>query len=513
MMLNNEFVFQIGPLDQGFWPDGIYTAPTDEALKFDIEKTKEFGFNMIRKHIKVEPQRWYYWADKLGMLVWQDMPSMNSYIDTGMREVPPRQDAAYIRELEAMIKTHWNSPAIISWVTFNEGQGEHDVTNITQQVQTWDNSRLVNSGSGGPFAYASDILDFHSYPPPTCPPYVGSPHALVCGEYGGIGYIEENHYWERGNPYEMAKTYAELLEKYTLYGDMLIYFKGSKGLSAAVYTEITDVEMELNGLMTYDRKVIKGNAAAFAAVNQRIINENRRYTEIVPTSEERPQAWKYTTTQPAGNWFATNFNDEAWETGNGGFGTVNTPGAIIGTVWNTSTIWLRRTFNLPANALETGTLMLRVHHDEDCQIYINGVQALSLSGYTSGYAFYEMTAAGKAALIPDDENTIAVRCRQTNGGQYIDAGVSVMTLSPSTALVAVEKPVCRLYPNPATNRLNIVREQEDTEITGIYNTLGSLVKSPGSYDTSVDISGLAKGMYFLRLKTGNIYDALAFIKE
>jgi hypothetical protein len=447
------------------------------------------------------------------MLVWQDMPSMNSYIDTGKRPVPPREDAAYIRELEAMVKTHWNSPCIISWVIFNEGQGAHSETGITQQVQAWDNSRLVNSGSGGPFAYASDILDFHSYPPPTCPPYTGSPHALVCGEYGGIGYIEENHYWEKGNPYEMAKTYAELLEKYTLYGDMLIYFKGSKGLSAAVYTEITDVEMELNGLMTYDRKVIKGNAAAFAEVNQRVINENRHYEEIIPTSEERPQSWKYRASSPTGNWYAKDYNDAAWQTGNGGFGTEDTPGAIIGTEWNNSNILLRRKFNLPADALDTGTLMFRLHHDEDCKVYINGVQVLSLSGYTSGYAFYEITAVGKAALNVGGENTLAVHCHQTSGGQYIDVGISKMTLLLPTELAKVEKPVCRLYPNPAKNSLNIVREQSDTEITGIYNLLGSLVKSPGSYDTSVDISGLAKGMYFLRLKTGNIHNALAFIKE
>jgi hypothetical protein len=518
MMLNNEFVFQIGPLDQGFWPDGVYTAPTDEALRFDIEKMKELGFNMVRKHIKVEPQRWYYWADKLGILVWQDMPSMNSYIDTGKREVPPRQDAAYLRELEAMIKTHWNSPSIVSWVTFNEYQGLHNENEILSKVKSLDGSRLVNLNSGVNDARDdtknTDIRDYHSYPAPVSPPKnTANTQALVCGEYGGIGYFERGHIWSEGNPYETVDSYAKLLEKYTLYADMLIYLKGNKGLSAAVYTEITDVEMELNGLITYDRKVVKGNASAFAEVNRRIINENRHYAEIIPTSEERPQTWKYTTTQPAGSWYTANFNDEAWATGNGGFGTENTPGVFIGTEWKTSDIWLRRTFNLPANALETGTLVLRLHHDENCRIYINGVRALELTGYTSGYAFYEITAAGKEALNVGGENTLAVYCHQTSGGQYIDVGVSVMTLSSSSEIARVEKPACRLYPNPAKNSLNVVREQSDTEITGIYNTLGSLVKLPGSYDTSVDISGLAKGMYFLRLKTGNIYNALAFIKE
>jgi hypothetical protein len=468
---------------------------------------------MIRKHIKVESQRWYYWADKLGMLIWQDMPSMNSYIGGG-RPYPTREETSFSRELEAMIKTHWNSPSIVSWVVFNEGQGEHNVTNIVNQTKTLDNSRLVNGGSGGPHVVVTDVLDFHSYPSPTCPPHVDDAHALVCGEYGGVGYYEQGHIWSEGNPYETVNSYAALLEKYSTYGDMLIYFKSNKGLSAAVYTEITDVEMELNGLMTYDRKVIKGNAGDFYAVNQRIINEYKYYTDIVLTSEDTPQTWKYTTTQPAGNWFVGNFNDEAWETGSGGFGTVDTPGAVIGTIWNTDDIWLRRKFNMPANAFDNeGALMFKVHHDEGCQVYINGVKALELTGYTGGYAFYEISPAARAALVLGGENTMAVHCHQTGGGQYIDVGFSIMKEPALNGIEIVEKPDCLIYPNPAKNTLNIVRKQSNTEITGIYNVLGSRVKSPGHYDTTIDISGLINGTYFLRLRTGNIYDALAFIKK
>lgn len=512
MCLNNEFVFQMGPLDQGFWPDGIYTAPTDEALRFDIEKTKAFGFNMIRKHIKVEPYRWYYWCDKLGILVWQDMPSMNSYINTAQRPVPPREDAAYLRELEAMVKTHWNSPSIVSWVVFNEFQGAHNEAYIVQQTKSWDNSRLVNVGSGGPLNDASDIRDFHSYPSPSVPD-TRNEQALVCGEYGGIGYYENGHIWSEGNPYETVDSYAKLLEKYTLYGEMLIDFKSNKGLSAAVYTEITDVEMELNGLMTYDRKVIKGNVNDFSVVNQRIINENKYYTEIVPTSEERPQSWKYTTSQPSSNWYGKNFNDATWTTGKGGFGTEDTPGAIIGTEWNTGNIWIRRTFTLSESALASGTLMLKVHHDEDCHVYINGVKALELTGYTGNYTFYDITPAAKSALIYGGENTLAVHCSQTIGGQYIDVGLSVMSPTQVSSIENVKKNSCRIYPNPAKNILNIVRQQPTTEITGIYNVLGSLIKSPDSYAQAVDVSDLARGMYFLNLKTDNFCNALAFIKE
>jgi hypothetical protein len=516
-MLNNEFVFQMGPLDQGFWPDGIYTAPTDEALRFDIEKMKEFGFNMVRKHIKVEPQRWYYWCDKLGLLVWQDMPSMNSYIDTNQRPVPPREDGAYIHELETMIRTHWNSPCIIAWVPFNEYQGSHDEDYIVNKIKEWDNSRLVNVNSGGDARYDTnntDLRDYHAYPAPTCPPKnTTNTQIQVCGEYGGIGYIEDGHVWATGNPYGWVNTYAELLAQYTEYAEMLIYFKSNRGLSAAVYTEITDVEMELNGLMTYDRKVIKGNAGSFYEVNQRIINENRHYTEVLPTSEQTPQRWKYTTTQPAGNWFTANFSDEAWETGDGGFGTTNTPNVFIGTTWNTANIWLRRKFNLPANALDLGILMLRVHHDEDCQVYINGTKALDLLGYTGNYGFYEISAAAQTGLVLGGENTLAVHCRQTSGGQYIDVGVSIYT-SSNVAVKDVKKNACRVYPNPAKNILNIERQNPDAEIEGIYNATGSLVKMPvDASDSAIDISGLVKGIYFLKLKTDNFYDAIAFIKE
>jgi hypothetical protein len=512
--LNNKVLFQMGPLDQGFWPDGLYTAPTDEALRFDIEKTKEFGFNMIRKHIKVEPYRWYYWCDKLGMLVWQDMPSMNSYIDTGKRPVPSQEKTAYLRELEAMIKTHYNSPCIVSWVTFNEYQGSHDEDVVVNEVKNWDNSRLVNVNSGCDARYDTnntDVRDYHSYPAPTCPPKnTLNTQTLVCGEYGGIGYYEQGHIWSEGNPYETVNSYEKLLEKYTLYADMLIDFKSNKGLSAAVYTEITDVEMELNGLMTYDRKIIKGNVADFCALNQRIINEDRYYTDVAPTSEETAQNWKYTTAQPSTGWNGKSFNDASWSTGKGGFGTSGTPGAIIGTTWNTKNIWLRRTFYLPANALESGTLKLKVHHDEDCEVYINGVKALELKNFSGDYAYYSIKPEAEAALVLGGENTLAVHCAQTTGGQYIDAGIAVLA---RTDLESVKKTTCRLYPNPAKNILNLIRQCPTTEIKGIYNAWGALEKLSGCYDSSLDISDLATGIYFLALQTDDVHDALMFIKE
>jgi hypothetical protein len=532
MCLNNKPLFHMGPLDQGFWPDGIYTAPTDEALRFDIEQTKAYGFNMTRKHIKVEPYRWYYWCDKLGLMVWQDMPSMNSYIGGG-HPVPPREDAAYLHELEVMIKTHWNSPSIVSWVTFNEYQGSHDEASIVNSVKSWDDSRPVNVNSGCGQEYGdinTDIRDYHNYPAPVCPPKnTRNTQILVCGEYGGIGYYENGHIWQEGNPYESVTSYRELLEKYTLYGEMLIDFKNSKGLSAAVYTEITDVEMELNGLMTYDRKVFKGDIAGFAAVNRRIISEIRRYDEIAVTSEERRQMWKYTTVKPADGWKEAGFDDKAWSNGNGGFGNDNPPNSVIGTTWRTSDIWLRRTFSLPVGALDTGTLMLKVYYDEDCEVYINGVQAFTATGYITSYRFFALPEAARQALVEGGENTIAVHCHQTTGGQYIDAGIYRMTNPESepepeptepeptnpepNAVESVKKNACRVYPNPATDVLNIVRQRPTTEIRGIYSILGRLEKSPAPHDDAVNISDLTAGVHLLELATGNAREAIVFIKK
>ncbi|MEH0152942.1 sugar-binding domain-containing protein [Limibacter armeniacum] len=254
--LNNEFVFQMGPLDQGYWPDGIYTAPTDEALKWDIEKTKEFGFNMIRKHIKVEPQRWYYWCDKLGILVWQDMPSSN-------KQRTEAEKTQFETELQQMVKTHWNHPSIITWVVFNEHWGLYDPVRLTENVMAMDPTRLV-TGNSGIDAGKPDIdyevghiKDNHSYRPPNCP-FANQKRAVVCGEYGAIGYKLEGHVWDADGPWVHFnyKGMEAATAEYEKFIGQILDFK-KEGLSAAVYTQWTDVENEMNGLWTYDRKEVK----------------------------------------------------------------------------------------------------------------------------------------------------------------------------------------------------------------------------------------------------------------
>ena len=263
LMLNNKFVFQVGPLDQGFWPDGLYTAPTDEALRFDVTEMKRLGFNVVRKHIKVEPDRWYTWCDKLGLLVWQDMPSVNSYA----AKPQPTDKAQFKTELERMVTNHANHPAIIMWVLFNEAQGQHDDEGLTAAVRAIDPSRLINVASGGPDRACSDVIDMHSYPGPDSPKPDGK-RATVLGEFGGLGLAVDGHRWTSEHwGYQGTKDAEELTRGYE---DLLAKawaLKNKSGLSAVIYTQLTDLETECNGLLTYDREVNKVVPERAAAVN------------------------------------------------------------------------------------------------------------------------------------------------------------------------------------------------------------------------------------------------------
>jgi len=280
LQLNNHDYFQFGPLDQGWWPDGLYTAPTDEALAFDIKKTKDFGFNLIRKHVKVEPARWYYHCDKEGILVWQDMPSggespqwqQRNYFNGKELERSQESEDNYRAEWKAIIDQHISNPCVITWVPFNEAWGQFKTPEITAWIKHYDPSRLVNSASGGNFYPVGDMMDIHNYPAPDLAMYDGK-RSCVLGEYGGIGLPVENHLWEKGRNWgyvqyktsgEATNAYIELAEKLK----MLI----PRGFSAAIYTQTTDVESEINGLMTYDRKVIKMDEERIRKVNKEICN-------------------------------------------------------------------------------------------------------------------------------------------------------------------------------------------------------------------------------------------------
>ncbi|MDY4758059.1 MAG: glycoside hydrolase family 2 TIM barrel-domain containing protein [Parabacteroides sp.] len=279
MCLNNKPLFQYGPLDQGWWPDGLYTAPTDEALLYDIKKTKEWGFNMIRKHVKVEPARWYYHCDKEGILVWQDMPSGDMdnqwkprvYNGGTDRQRTEASIANYYQEWKEIMDLCVSNPSVVVWVPFNEAWGQFDTEKVVAWTKAYDPSRLVNPASGGNHRPCGDILDLHNYPGPDM--FLFDPIRVnVLGEYGGIGLAVEDHLWwnKRNWGYIQFKNSDEVTAEYVKYAKQLKDFV-KKGFSAAVYTQTTDVEGEVNGLMTYDRKVIKINEAQIRAINQEVI--------------------------------------------------------------------------------------------------------------------------------------------------------------------------------------------------------------------------------------------------
>ncbi|ALM50091.1 beta-galactosidase [Flavobacterium psychrophilum] len=280
MQLNNKDVFQFGPLDQGWWPDGLYTAPTDEALKYDLVKTKELGFNMIRKHVKVEPARWYTHCDKMGFLVWQDMPSgdagpiwqMHQYFDGTELKRTAQSEATYKKEWKEIMDQLYSYPSIVVWVPFNEAWGQFKTVEITEWTKQHDPSRLVNSSSGGNHFQTGDILDIHHYPGPELKLY-DARRITVLGEYGGIGLPMEGHLWQTDKNwgYTQFKNTNETTAKYKEYANQLIK-QAKAGFSAAVYTQTTDVEGEVNGFMTYDRKVDKMNFAEVNKINKEVIN-------------------------------------------------------------------------------------------------------------------------------------------------------------------------------------------------------------------------------------------------
>lgn len=292
--LNNKPLFQFGPLDQGWWPDGLYTAPTDEALKFDVEKTKKWGFNMIRKHIKVEPARWYYWCDVLGMMVWQDMPSIADHgrrayrdeeIEKNVRNVwssdsfiggtdcviPEEWKQNYYREWTDIIKSLKNFQCIVVWVPFNEAWGQFDTPAAVELTCRLDPTRLINESSGGNYSFCGDIIDVHHYACPAMNAFE-SKFINVLGEYGGIGLPVEGHLWQKDRNWGYVKfsNGNEVLDVYETFAEMLKVF-AKTGCSAAVYTQTTDVEGEVNGIMTYDRKVIKLDEERLARINRSVI--------------------------------------------------------------------------------------------------------------------------------------------------------------------------------------------------------------------------------------------------
>ncbi len=330
LMLNNEPHFEFGLLDQGWWPDGLYTAPTPEALMYDVEVTKDLGFNMLRKHVKVEPAYYYYRCDQMGMIVWQDMPNGNYRNSLRIQAWEP-QDARrpdestrqFERELKELVDAFYPFPSIVMWVPFNEGWGQYDTKRVTHWLENYDPSRLVNSPSGWTDRGVGDVIDVHLYPGPGME-MAEEDRISVLGEFGGLGYPVKDHLWwdKRNWGYLTFQEEKVFVREFKEVIQDLIGLK-AWGLSAAIYTQTTDVEGEVNGLMTYDREVLKlkpSQTKAWLAPLYQPMWNRRLY---VMDSEHSPQSWKITHEEPDGQWMTNSFNDADWTTASGPFSSFH----------------------------------------------------------------------------------------------------------------------------------------------------------------------------------------------
>lgn len=435
ILLNGKPYFHIGPLDQGWWPDGLYTAPTDEALRYDIELTRRLGYNAARKHVKVEPARWYYHCDRLGLLVWQDMPSGNlparspGSLMIGPRDPDAARDpesaAQFETELKSLIRHFAHFPSIIMWVPFNEGWGQYDTARITGLIRQLDPSRLVNSASGWTDRGTGDIFDAHTYPGPGMEPPEPA-RATVLGEYGGLGLVVPGHLWlqEKNWGYQSFPDRESLEREYLRITGALRGMIGL-GLSAAIYTQTTDVEIEVNGLATYDRAVTKFNAEPLARLHGELMRESRKALILLEDSSFRPQTWRYSLAQPAPGWERPDFDDSAWAQGAGGFGKDDGPRFRAGSPWESREIWLRRTFT---NSAEAGALFLTLFQNVNaCRVYLNGElihEAVNPRVERRHYTHIDVSR--HAALLRKGRNVLAVYALKEQEQRAIDAGLYLL---------------------------------------------------------------------------------------
>jgi hypothetical protein len=434
--LNNEVIFQYGPLDQGWWPDGLYTPANEAALLYDLEVTQDLGMNLVRKHVKVELERFYYHCDRMGLLVWQDMPN-------GTCETDPAGQKQFRIELERMIDAFEHYPSIVMWVPFNEAWGQHDTVKTANWVKQRDPSRLVNEASGWNDKGSGDIKDLHVYTGPAMPE-IEDYRAAVMGEFGGLGYAVKGHLWseKRGSEnWGYGDSHTSQAHFQAHYDELMHNMRPmiDQGLCAAVYTQTSDVEGEINGLMTYDREVVKLDVEHSAAMHacfydltkqmpgatvaptlepDHAVSNDDAWIPLVETSKTVGQTWRYTTATPPEDWMGRSFDDTAWQVGEGMFGRQDTPGVRLGTSWTSNDIYLRRSFDL---ITVPSQVRLSIYHDEAVEVYINGRLVKSLEGYTTGYIYVDMDNA--EGLLNAGANSIAVHCNQIAGGQGVDVGL------------------------------------------------------------------------------------------
>lgn len=412
LMLNNKPVFQFGTLDQGWWPEGLLTPPSDAAMLFDLTKLKEMGFNMIRKHIKVEPSRYYYHADMIGMLLWQDMPS--GFAGAGPTHVAADSKVDWVRPAESakQFETEWKSimdhlrffPSIVMWVPLNEGWGQYDTKRLAELTKNYDPSRLVDAPSGWADRGVGDVNDVHQYPGPGMgAPSANKGRAIVLGEFGGLGLVVKDHIWNPNKRNWGYKTYLEsekLISEYTelMYNMELMV---PRGLSAAIYTQTTDVEGEVNGLMTYDREVTKIPVDLLKQLHAPLYKDpTGKVTFINKENETTPNKFKVLQGTLQQDWLQqkepANFIDNP------------TPATIM----KGESIYAYQDFNVQKMPDGFG---IKLYGYGDAKIYLNGKLIWEEDKIVSKRNYDDINVSNKIRLLKEGNNRIAVEC--TNATQ------------------------------------------------------------------------------------------------
>ncbi len=426
--LNNKKYFMYGTLDQGWWPDGLLTPPSEQAMRADIRFLKDAGFNMHRKHIKVEPLSYYALCDTMGILVWQDMPSGPGNTDD--------RYTMYRRDLKEMVDLLRGCPSVVMWIPYNEswGQPGAEKTNMTLNwLKKYDPTRLVDGPSGWNDYGVGDARDMHHYPEAAMFP-VMKDRVSVLGEFGGLGLDVPGHLWEKEHWGYVHDDSADAFKARYREQMKKLAVLASEGLAAAVYTQTTDVERETNGLLTYDRIVVKYPADELAKLHNELykaaeVTHLRVDVPLAPDSRAAETCWRSTETAPAEDWTAADFDDSAWTESAGAFGNdrilEDFRDLKRGTKWESEDIWLRREFTIGEDPAPFFELVLTMFYDEDPEIWLNGVKIADRQGYNTRYETFVLPEEACRAL-KQDRNVLAVHVRNAEGGAFFDIGLKAV---------------------------------------------------------------------------------------
>ena len=421
LMLNNKPLFQWGVLDQGWWPESLLTPPTDKALKYDMEVLKRLGFNMIRKHIKVEPARFYYHADMMGLLVWQDMPSGFLKIQhpeqhvkfDAMEDWKRPEDSAidFEREWKSIIDNLKFFPSIVVWVPFNEGWGQYDSKRIAAWTRNYDKSRLVNATSGWTDRNVGDMFDAHQYPGPSMEPGEQNPgRAIVLGEFGGLGWPIKGHLWEESKRNWGYRTFMDQAEYTREYSKIIknVYPLLSRGLAAAIYTQTSDVEAEVNGLLTYDRKVLKVPEETVKQLHQQLFKTYSMPEFLVTDLEIKSSTLNLSTVFPGEGWNLHN-----------PFNSYFKPIAGPAKVKQGDSIWAINSF---AKSGLSKKLAMKIYAQGDLKIYLNGNVVYDKKILTKRH-YDELNLSDFSNYVKEGKNIIALELKNITADSDFDFGV------------------------------------------------------------------------------------------